>query len=77
MDENNQYCFAMTKPMPTGCVKNDPDLSWRTSNILLERVDLDDHIGHLFIVDIKFDYEKAKVTISAEVILTYRAIIGL
>ena len=24
MDENNQYGFAMTKPMPTGCIKKHP-----------------------------------------------------
>ena len=35
-DENNQYGFAMTKPMPTGCIKNNPDVSWRTFNHLLE-----------------------------------------
>ena len=59
LDENNQYGFAMTKPMPTGCIKNNPDVSWRTFNHLLETVDLDDKFGHLFIVDIKFDYENA------------------
>ena len=59
LDENNQYGFAMTKLMPTGCIKNNPDVSWRTFNHLLETVDLDDKTGHLFIVDIKFDYENA------------------
>ena len=49
----------MTKPMPTGCIKLNPDISWRTFNILLESVDLDDPIGHLCIVDIKFDDKKA------------------
>ena len=24
MDENNQYGFARTKPMPTGCIKEHP-----------------------------------------------------
>ena len=24
MAENNQYGFAMTKPMPTGCIKKHP-----------------------------------------------------
>ena len=27
LDENNQYGHAMTKPLPTGCIKNDTDLS--------------------------------------------------
>ena len=49
----------MTKPLPTGCIKNDPDLSWRTFNLLLESVSLEDKIGHLYIVDIKIYYENA------------------
>ena len=58
LDENNQYGFAMTKPTPTGCIKLNPDISWRTFNILLESVDLDDPIGHLYIVGIEFDQTK-------------------
>ena len=45
LDENNQYSFAMTKPMPTGCIKFDSDISWKTFNYLLETADLDDKIG--------------------------------
>ena len=30
LHENNQYGFAMTKPMPTGCIKKEPDPTWRT-----------------------------------------------
>ena len=59
LDENNQYGYTMTKPMPTGCTKNNSDINWRTFNHLLETVDLDDQIVHLFIVDIHFDYENA------------------
>ena len=59
MDENNQYGFAMTKPMPTGCIKENNSPSWLTFNLLLETVTLEDKIGHLFIVDIKFDTENA------------------
>ena len=59
LDENNQYGYAMTKPVPTGCIKNNSDISWRTFNHLLETVDLANKIGHLFIVDIHFDYENA------------------
>ena len=58
LDENNQYGFAMTKSMPTGCIKENEPPSWLDFNILLETVDLDDPIGHLFIVDIVFDEKK-------------------
>ena len=59
LNENNQYGHAMTKPLPTGCIKNDPDLSWNTFNLLLESVNLNHQIGHLCIVDIKFDHQNA------------------
>ena len=38
LDENNQYGNAMTKPLPTGCIKDNKDLSWETFNFLLEIV---------------------------------------
>ena len=59
LDENNQYGHAMTKPLPTGCIKNDPDISWNTFNLLLESVNQNDEIGHLYIVDINFNIEDA------------------
>ena len=59
LDENNQYGFAMTKPMPTGCIKKEPQPTWRTFNILLECVGLDDPVGYLFVIEISFNYEKA------------------
>ena len=49
----------MTKPWPTGCIKDNNDLSWKTFNILLEKVHLEDNIGHLYIVDIIFDAKNA------------------
>ena len=55
--ENNQYGNAMTKPLPTGCIKDDKDISWETFNFLLESVSFEDKIGHLYIVDIEFDVE--------------------
>ena len=58
LDENNQYGFAMTKPMPTGCIKEYPSPSWLKFNVLLESVSLDDPVGHLFIVDIELDRKK-------------------
>ena len=59
LDENNQYGFAMTKSMPTGCIKENEPPSWLDFNILLETVDLDDPIGHLCIDDIFFDERNA------------------
>ena len=59
LDENNQYGHGMTKPLPTGCIKDNDDISWETFNILLEIVNFDDKIGHLYIVDIEFDFKNA------------------
>ena len=59
LDENNQYGMAMTKPLPTGCIKDDKDISWETFNFLLESVSFEDKIGHLYIVDIEFDVKSA------------------
>ena len=59
LDENNQYGFAMTKPMPTGCIKEHPSPSSLKFNMLLESVSLDDPKGHLFVVDIEFDEKNA------------------
>ena len=58
-DENNQYGYAMTRPMPTGCIKQNTSPSWATFNLLIEKVSLEDKIGHLFVVDIEFDFENA------------------
>ena len=49
----------MTKPLATGCIKQDNDITWRTFNLLLERDILEDSIGHLFAVDIEFDHNNA------------------
>ena len=59
MDENNQYSFAMTRSLLTSCIKEHPASSWWKFNFLLENVDLQDKIGHLFIVDIESDVENA------------------
>ena len=59
LDENNQYGHGMTKSLPTGCIKDNSDVSFSTFNILLESVDLEDEIGHLYVVDIEFDYKNA------------------
>ena len=49
----------MTKPLLTGCIKNDSDISWKTFNYLVEKVSLDDKIGYLYVVDIEFDLANA------------------
>ena len=69
LDENNQYGHGMTESLPTGCIKNNSDLFWKTFNLLLESVSLEDRIGHLYIVDIEFDTKNA-----SEKILAYNEI---
>ena len=32
LDENNQYCNLMTIPLPTGCIKDNNDISWEIFN---------------------------------------------
>ena len=59
LDENIQCGYAMTKPLPTGCIKKEPQPTWKILDILLQKVVLDDPVGHLFVVDINFNYEKA------------------
>ena len=54
LDENNQYGHGMTKPLPTGCIKHNDDISWETFNFLLENVCFEDTIGHLYIADNEF-----------------------
>ena len=46
----------MAKQIRISCItKKIP--SWQEFNLLLEAVDLDDSIGHLFVVGIFFDYK--------------------
>ena len=59
LDESNQYGYAMTRPMPTGCIKQNNSPSWLQFNLLLEKVSFEDLICHLFIVDIEFDEKNA------------------
>ena len=59
LDENNQYGFAMTKPMPMGCIKEQTAPLWLKFNLLLKTVDLDDETGHLYVVDLEFDEKKS------------------
>ena len=61
MDENNQYGNAMTKPLPTGSIKNSKKLpTIREFDLILQRISDTDKIGHLFIVEIEFDYKNTR-----------------
>ena len=57
-EENNQYGFAMTKPVLVGSIK-EQSLSWVKFKLLMEKVSLDNPIGHIFVVDVEFEHEKA------------------
>ena len=57
-DENNQYGFAMTKPMPVGNIK-EKEANYLEFNLLFEKVNLDDSVGHIFVVDIEFNHKEA------------------
>ena len=35
LDENNQYGNGITKPLPTGFIRDNDDISWKTFNFLL------------------------------------------
>ena len=60
MDKNNQYDNAITKPLPIGCIKKEPYTpTIRELCLLLSRISHLDSIGHLLVVDIEFDAERA------------------
>ena len=72
MDENNQYGFAMTKPLPYGCIKKKENLpTLEELAVLLENVTLEDKLGHLFVVDIKFADINEKLYSLMKFILPY------
>ena len=59
MDENNQYGNAMTKPHLTGCIKKSKKIpTMRELQLIIEGISHKDKIGHLFVVDIMFDFER-------------------
>ena len=61
MDKNNQYGQAMTKPLPYGCVKRkQKQPTFYEFNKILNSISDEDKIGHLFIVDIKFESRDPK-----------------
>ena len=70
MDENNEYGFAMTKPLPHGCIKKKkrvPNLEELAE--ILAGVTLDDKFGHLFVVKVEFADVNKKTLIFNEMYL--------
>ena len=60
MDESNQYGNAMTKPLPIGGIKKSKKiLSMREFHLVIQGISDEDKMGHLFVVDIKFDTKYA------------------
>ena len=59
LNRNNQYGLAMSKPLQINSIKQNFDTNWKTFNLLLQKVSLDDQIGHLNVVDIETDHTKA------------------
>ena len=55
LDENNQYGFAMTKPLPISVFKKQSDRNMETLENSLENFDPNAKIGEVFVVDIQFD----------------------
>ena len=55
MDKNNQYGMAMTRPLPSGCIKRKSTVpSFEELEHLLKYVSSEDKIRHIFTVDIEF-----------------------
>ena len=67
MDENNQYGFAMTKPLLYGCIKKKKVLpTLEELEQILSNVTLNNKLGHLFVLDIVFDKEDEKTLLFHE-----------
>ena len=54
LDENNQYGFAMTKPLPIGIFKKKPFVDLDILNKAVNDFDPTSKTGHVFVVDIHF-----------------------
>ena len=57
LDEKIQYGFAVNKPLSVGCIKEHKKIP---AGQKFKRLYLDDKIGHLFVVDIKFNKKEEK-----------------
>ena len=54
-DQSSLYGYLMTKPLPTGCIKQQEKLpSWKKFNLLLNTVDFYDQISPLFLVETEY-----------------------
>ena len=58
-NENNQYRNAMMKPLSTGSIKKQKTSSFKKFNLIIESLSAEDDICHLFVIDIKFNEERA------------------
>ena len=53
MDESNQYWQAMTKPLPSGCIKKqEHPLSLLEFSKIMDKISHEDKIRYILIVDI-------------------------
>ena len=55
LDENNQYGFAMTKPLPIGTFKREKEVNMEILNDAIENFDPSAKVGKILVVDIEFD----------------------
>ena len=58
LDENSQYGYALTMPLPTGCLKNSIRFLHGENLMLFKRLSLEENIGCLFVVDRRYDREE-------------------
>ena len=71
MHENNQYGYAMTKPLWYGCMEKQVKIpTIRKFNIILNNISHEEKVGHLFLVDIKFHEMNEKTILFNEYIYT-------
>ena len=72
MDENNQYGQVITKPLPYGSIKKQKEApTLNQLNKILDAIDHNDTIGHVFTVDIKFSEINEKTLLSMKFIRPY------
>ena len=55
LDENNQYGFPMTKPLPIGTFKKEKEANAEILNEAIENFDPNGKVGKIFVVDIELD----------------------
>ena len=68
MDENSQYWQTMTNPLPYGCIKKQKHVASITEfNKIIDEISHEDNIGHLLIVNIKFNNLNPKTLLFKEI----------